>query len=219
MRLIKMFGLTAIAAIAAMAFLGATSAMAENTALCNIDAASEPSEECPEANLVEHVHFETQKLENGVLVPQKGKLLTGTFGVTVECVALFLGNVVSPFLGSPLELTGNLSYSSCGGGCSVTELSSGGTILVLKEGHELASVRGDGFRVLVNCGLGVLHCVYNGNGLVGHGLGPLLSSHNGHVTFSDATVTKDTGGILCPPTSKLDADFLPLANESLYLGT
>jgi hypothetical protein len=39
MRLIKMFGLAAVAAVAAMAFIGATSASALNTQLCNSHAA------------------------------------------------------------------------------------------------------------------------------------------------------------------------------------
>jgi len=209
-KLIKMFGLAAIAAIAAMAFVGASSAMAEDTALCTEDSATLA---CPSGKLVTHVHLETQKLNaaHTALVPAKGTLLTNI--LNVECVALFLGDVLA--LGAPQLIHGNLSYSSCTLGCTVTEISSGGLISLLKEGHELGKVTGTGFQVLVEC-TELLHCVYDGENLVGHALGPLLSTHTGHVTFSDATVHK-VSGLLCPETSKLDADFLPLEPTPLYI--
>jgi len=88
-------------------------------------------------------------------------------------------------------------------------------VSVLKEGHELASVTGTGFQVLLECSE-LMHCVYDSQGLVGHGLGPLLSGHTGHVTFSEAPVHK-VEGFLCPNEAKLDALFLPLKGEPLYL--
>src|SRR6185436_18150219 len=67
MKPIKMLGLTALAALMAMAFIGASSAMAEDTVLCSTD----PATSCTE---VTHVH------ETSVT---KAKLLTSF--LTVEC--------------------------------------------------------------------------------------------------------------------------------------
>src|SRR5436189_4158829 len=90
-----MIGLTALAALMAMAFVGASSAMAESTALCTSDEAT-----CAEANLVKHIH------ETSV---GKAKLLT-SLGTT-ECETLVLGDVTSE--GSPLVLSVALTYSNC----------------------------------------------------------------------------------------------------------
>jgi hypothetical protein len=208
-----MFGLAAIAAVAAMAFVGASSAMAENTSLCTEDVAVGTA--CPSGKLALHVHFETQKLSGGVLVPAKNKLLNPI--LTVECVGLFLGDVTNAtLLGAPLTVLGNLSYSSCTAGCAVTESSPDGVISVLREGgEELGKVTGTGFKVLVNCGLSTLHCVYDGQGLVGDGLGALIAGHTGAVKFNEAVVHSTGEGLLCPSEAKLDANFLPL--EALYI--
>jgi hypothetical protein len=212
MRLIKMFGLAVIAAVAATAFAGASLVMAENTSLCQEDVGLATA--CPSGKLAQHVHLETQKLSGGVLIPAKTKLLTPV--INVECVGLFLGDVTNATLsGAPLSILGNLSYSKCTVGCSVTEISTDGVISVLREGgEELAKVTGTGFKVLVNCGLGTLHCVYDWEGLVGDGQGALAAGHTGAVKFNEAPVHA-VEGVLCPSEAKLDANFLPL--EALYI--
>jgi hypothetical protein len=213
-----MFGLAAIAAVAAMAFVGASSAMAENTSLCKEDVALGTA--CPSGKLALHVHFETQKLSGGVLVPAKNKLLNPI--LTVECVGLFLGDVTNAtLLGAPLSILGNLTYGSCTAGCTVTETSTDGVIQALRELvagalSELAKVTGTGFKVLVNCGLSLLHCVYDGQGLVGDGLGALAAGHTGSVKFTEAPVHA-VEGVLCPSEAKLDANFLPLESEPFYV--
>ena len=144
MRLIKMIGLAAIAALAAMAFVGASSASATSTALCTVD---EPT--CAEANRVKHIH------EVDPLAILKTSILT------VHCVGLFLGDTLSPWLGSPLHITGTFTYSGCkegeGGSCEAKELGGPALITVLKTATELALVTGEG-EVLVKCG-SFLHCV------------------------------------------------------------
>jgi hypothetical protein len=207
-----MFGLAVIAAVAATALAGASSAMAENTSLCKEDVALAAA--CPSGKLASHVHLETQKLSGGVLVPAKLKVLNPI--LNVECVGLFLGDVTNAtLLGAPLTILGNFSYSSCTAGCSMTEVSSDGVLNALREGgEELAKVTRTGILVLVNCGLSILHCVYDGEGLVGDGLGALAAGHTGAVKFNDAALhVKD--GVLCPSEAKLDANFLPL--EALYI--
>jgi len=191
---IKMFGLAALAALMAMAFVGASSAMAESTTLCSGDGSG-----CG----VTHVHETT-------LSGAKGKLLTSI--INVECDVLFLGNTVAA-LSSPLVIEGNFTYTNCGN-CTVEEVGGGVEIKVLKLGHETADVVGEG-EVHVNCS--GLNCTYNGEGLLGTGKGPLLSSEtNGSVVITEQ-VAKKVSGLFCPSTSKLDITVTPLS--ATYLGS
>ena len=200
-----MLGLAALAALMAMAFVGASSAMAENTALCKVMAGAGEDENCTAGNLASHVHETT-------LTGNLAKLLTNI--LTVECDVLFLGDVTSAgLLGNPLAIKGNFTYTPCNSGCEAKEVSTHALITALKKGHELAEVKGSA-EVLVKCGK-LLHCVYNGTGLVGHALGPLLSTEtNGDVTIKDQSTTK-VSGTLCPNTAKLDLVTTPL--EPLYI--
>jgi hypothetical protein len=193
---IKMFGLAALAALMAMAFVGASSAMAETTTLCESDP-SVLAESCS----ISHVH------ETSVT---KGKLLAGS--ITVECDVLFLGEVGAA--GAPQVITGNFTYTNCGS-CSATEENGPAEIQVLKTGHETSSVTGEGL-VHVNCS--GLNCRYNGEGLVGTGKGPLLSAEsrpNGEVSISEKSTAKESG-LFCPTTSKLDLTTTPLTPT--YIG-
>lgn len=193
MRLIKMFGLAAIAAVAAMAFVGASSAMAGSTSLCK-EASSELA--CPTGQQASAVHFFAEDAE--LLTPD----------IIVQCDALFSGTTANP-LGAPLVFTGHLVYTSCNNLCSVTEESEVATIETLKTGSETATVTGSG-EVRVSCGV-VINCVYNGNGLVGHGLGPAETGGNGSVIFEEAPVERTGGiGLICPPEAALDAEFVSL---------
>src|SRR5262245_9587985 len=100
-----MFGLTALAAVAAMAFIGATSASAEkNTALCK----THTSLLCPAGDVWkagELIHL----LNEGV-----GKLLSSL--ITVLCLLVLvsaesLGLTEAP---TPLPVHGTISFSGCG---------------------------------------------------------------------------------------------------------
>jgi len=182
-----MLGLAAIAALMAMAFIGASSAMASNTALCGVDQGT-----CASPNT--HVH-ETSTV--------KARLLASP---EVQCDVLFLGEVGA--LGAPQVIEGNFTYTNCGSGCSVSEEGGPSVIEVLKEGHETAKVTGEG-EVHVNC-FGI-NCYYNGEELLGTGKGPLLSTAaNGEVDITNQTVKK-VKGIFCPSTGKLDINTTPLS--------
>jgi len=208
-RLIKMFGLAALAALMAVAFAGATSAMAESTSLCQEDTSTienpktgelEPKE-CSGGKTVTHVHETTLEGAQAVL---KTSLLT------IKCDVLFLGDTVAE-TSEPLEITGNFTYTNCGS-CTVEEVSEHSLIKVSRQGHELAAVEGEG-QVLAECS--GFHCVYNGEGLVGHALGPLLSSEtNGGVSLVEQKAQK-VSGLLCPKESKLTISTTPL--EKTYL--
>jgi hypothetical protein len=191
---IKMFGLAALAALMAMAFVGASSAMAESTTLCSGDGSG-----CG----VTHVHETT-------LSGTQAKLLTSI--INVSCDVLFLGDTVSA-LSSPLVITGTFTYTNCGS-CTVEEVGGGVEIKVLKLGHETSDVTGEG-EVHVNCS--GLNCTYNGEGLLGTGKGPLLSSEtNGSVVITEQTAKK-VSGLFCPSTSKLDITTTPLS--ATYIGS
>jgi hypothetical protein len=188
-----MFGLAALAALMAMAFVGASSAMAGSTTLCTADGSG-----CG----VSHVHETT-------LSGTKAKLLTSF--LTVECDALFLGSTSGGTLASPLVIVGNFTYTNCGG-CSATEVSSSSTIKVLKvAGTEKSKVTGEG-EVFVDCGSS-FECTYDGEGLEGTGKGPLSASEtNGEVSLSEQTTHKVPGSdFFCPKEGKLDITTTPLS--------
>jgi hypothetical protein len=194
---IKMIGLAALAALMAMAFVGATSAMAEKAGLCMEDAI-----DCVG---LQHVH------ETSV---GKAKLLT-TIGTT-ECNALYLGDTTSAS-GEPLVIKGSFTYSECelgGAKCTATEENGPSEIKVEKTGVETTKVTGEGLVHLV-CGTSI-DCSFTGTGLVGTGKGPLKSTQaNGEVTLSEQKTTKEAGGFLCPKESKLDITTTPL--DAVYV--
>jgi hypothetical protein len=192
---IKMLGLAALTALMAMAFVGVSSAMAENTALCGAD-------ESVCAEPVEHVHEETLSGAQAVLLSSS---------LNVKCDVLFLGDTLVA-LANPLVIHGTFTYSNCNNGCTATEENGPAEIKVLKEGTG-AKVTGEGL-VHLFCS-GFINCRYNGTGLKGHGLGPLTSSEtNGSTTLSEQPTTKESGA-LCPSTAKLDITTTPL--EPTYI--
>jgi hypothetical protein len=204
-RTIKLIGLTALSALAAMAFIGASSAMAETTALCNVDPVG--TEICPAGNLVSHVHEESV-----------GKATLLSSSLNVECNVLFLGDtkvlnakgeLIAGSLGNPLHIVGTFTYTNCNNSCTVTEVNGPSDITVLKLGHELADVTGKG-EVKLNCLFGFVKCVYNGTGLKGHGLGPLLTSGsaNGEVRIEGQETHIVSGS--CPEKAFLDILTTPL---------
>jgi RHS repeat-associated protein len=196
----KLFGLTALAALMAVAFIGPTSAGA--TALCKVD-----EEPCAAGNLVTSVH------EASV---GKAKLLT-SLG-TAECnVSFATTKVGAP--ANPQKLEATFTYTNCTMGsssCTFSEENGPAQILVTKEGHETAKVTGERLAHLV-CSF--IDCSYNGIGLVGTAKGPLLASQaNGEVTLTGQTLTKEAGGFLCPKTSVLDITTTPSAATYISRG-
>jgi hypothetical protein len=201
-RAIKTTGLAALTALMAMAFVGATSAMAEPTALCKADESP-----CTEANLIKSVH------ETSV---GKAKLLSSVG--TLECNVLFSGTVAKT--GAPLVISGEFTYTNCeiASACTANEENGPAELKVLREGHETAKVT---YKYLVHvvCS-GFIDCSYVGTGLEGTAKGPLLSAQepdNGEVSLSEQSLTKEAGGFLCPKTAKLDITTTPLV--AMYIST
>jgi hypothetical protein len=199
-----MFGLAALAALMAMAFVGASSAMAEATQLCSGDPTGSG---CGTA--VTHVHETTL-----AGTTNQATLLSSV--ITVKCDVLYLGDTLGSLAnaGSKLVIHGHFTYSNCNNSCTVTEESASALVEVEKTGHETASVIGSG-EVRVHCGF-FINCVYNGVGLEGTAHGPLLSSEtNGDVSLTGQETNRVSG--FCPEEAFLDIKTTPLS--ATYIGS
>ena len=206
MRLIKILTVGAIGAVAAMALIGATAAMAENTLLCEANTESEtPSaEECKSPKELHFLSVDAKGEKD-----EKAKLLSSI--ATVECNALVVAERTSSALAAPVVFAATLTYSACN--CTVKVLEQG-TISVLKTGTESAAVTATGFAVKVEC-FGLFDCDYDAKGLVGDGLGAAENgtAKKGHVTYSEDEVhlRQDLEAFEpCPTKASLDALFQSL---------
>lgn len=198
MKPINMLGLAVLTALTALAFVGASSAMAENTQLCNKDplngACSAPVTAVHEVSL------------------GKGKILSSSFNV--ECDVLFSSTSVGA-LGAPQVIKGHFTYSNCNGNCTVTEVSTIWIRKILKKGHEIAEDTQTG-EVHVHCP-GFLDCDYDAQNLIGTVKGPLLASdENGETAISGQELHK-VSGLFCPLAGYLDLTLAGLLPE--YIGT
>jgi hypothetical protein len=189
-KLVKAVGGLAALALFAMALLGPSLAMGEDTALCGSDEESECS------SPMTHIHSEAKDLE--VL----------TSAINYHCKALFLAEVTE--LGAPQSLVGNFTFTNCSGGCSRTEENGPTTLYLLKNGVESAEVTGEGSEIHVDCGL-AMNCSYSFENLTGFAKGPLLSkANNGEISWLEQEITH-TSGLFCPSLAKLDAELVPLS--------
>jgi hypothetical protein len=201
---IKMFGLAALTALLAMAFVGASSAMAEDTHLCSNDVGTDYFSEHA-CTAVTHVH-ETSSVSGK---EAKAVLLT-SIGNT-ECNVLYLGDVSST--GAPLIIKGGFTYTNCvlgSSSCTATEENGPSKLKVLKTGEETAEVTYE-YLIHLVCS-GFLDCSYTATSLKSTAKGPLLSAQaNGEVTLSEQSLTKEAGGFLCPKIARLDITTTPLS--------
>lgn len=195
MRLIKMFGLAAITMVAAMAFVGASSATAMPTQLCNnhdgaLDECSSP----------------TTSLHAVATNP----LLEPSFGSHVTCSSSLaqanVGKLASPQV---VNLT-SLTWSGCvqsGEPCEVTTKKLG-TGLVLKLSLTEAEVEFHNTEVLVECEASGLHCVYGGLPV----LDATPSSGGQKATLhANVSLTK-VSGFFCPSSAVWNALYVSLAD-------
>jgi hypothetical protein len=185
---IKMLCLAALAALMATAFAGASSAVAEPTALCSNDV----KEECTE---ITHVH------ETSI-----GQAVLESELMTIECNALFLGDTVEGSA-APLIIKGTYTYSSCSDSCTVKEENGPAEIKILRTGTELGTVTGKG---LLHITCPFINCSYSGKGLEGHALGGLSAANEkGEISFVEQKATKEAGA-LCPSEVFLSIKTEPL---------
>jgi hypothetical protein len=187
MKLARLIGLVCVTAIAALALVGPSSAMAETTALCSVE-----ENPCKESNQIKEIEFEADDI------------VVLTSAMDYECDASFSATVSG--LGAPQTLTvTEMQYTSCNQGCSrtVEEL---GTFSVNRTGADLGYMTGIGFEVYVECESSI-DCTYAYTGMSG-------TIQGGHITFVEAPFEK-ISGLLCPDEAYLDALFV--ASEPVYV--
>jgi hypothetical protein len=202
MKPIKILGLAMMAALMAMALVGASSAMAEeDTALCSVDELV-----CAEKNLVKHAHITTLVGHPTLLITPAG---------TVKCDVLFLGDVLNKgllaFAPEPLLISGNFTFSNCllnNIKCIVQEENGPAHLSVLKLEPEGASRY---VTILFHVECSGLNCRYNSGELIETEIGPLKSAEtNGEATIKEAELIKESG-LFCPSTAKLTTTTTPLS--------
>lgn len=208
MRLIKVLGLSAVAAMAATAFIGVSSASANatNIVLCETaELECEPNNQYPNPSTIVG-HAENPKL-------------LGSFG-TVECErslaqVTLLNKLSSLIVGHILSLSFEGNCHLGGTACTVT-VNEVAALSFTKNGPLSGSAIGIGLlltgqptmltKVNVHCGF-LINCTYDDS------TAPLLSvtSSAGGVTRMIANKTTLTGtGFLCPETSEWDATYVAL---------
>ena len=190
MRLIKMLGIAALAAVAAMAFLGATSASATNTQLCK----THTGLTCGAGNGVTSHHM---VLTSGTV----GKILAAInilcLGILIQATPLGLGN--------PQSIHANavegLMFTGCGTGaahdnCTVT-VQEVPLLDLLKTGLDEGILTATSGRTRLQCpGLG-LDCVYDLEGME-------FSVGGGHLTATEIPLSELGGSFFCPDEGFLD---------------
>ncbi len=196
MKPIKMFGVAAMAALLAMAFVGVSSAMAGSTQLCKVD-----QNPCESKNAVTHVHETTTS---------KAILLSSD---PIECDVLSLSSSVGN-LGAPQVIKGIFIWEPCEGDCTLEEENGPTELKILRTGTELGRVTsgtgsGAGLAHLI-CPFGI-DCYYVFAGLDGHILGALSSGPNGSTQLLEQEVERESGGFFCPSEGKLDIHTTPLS--------
>jgi hypothetical protein len=204
-RHLKMLGLAVITAAAAMAFVGASSAMAESTALCEVNEL-----ECPEGS----VYPAGTVVEAKLLTGTTSVLLGPNLKVEVECTGSTSAGKTTTGLANPLkgELT-SLAFSGCTYGplhspaCTVT-VNQLGTLTLLKTGTNLGQAAVSGVLVTIVCG-SVFKCVYKTESLPMHAKGTGPSGEKAELTATEAKLTEEEKllGVGCPSEGFFDAKY------------
>ena len=191
MRVIKMLGLGAVAAMAAMAFVGATTASATSTQLCKShDAATALT--CDNAAVGVRMVDDPDTTDH---------LLTTLLDVLCDHIE-GLGTPLA--LANPQELhISSLLFGECetnGDGCIVTVLSQPLSNL-LKTGLDQGTLTATNGSVLVECEDVIfstdLHCIYDLTGLT-------FSVGAQHLTASNTQINRSDELSLCPDESFVD---------------
>jgi len=206
MRHLKMLGLAAIAAVAAMAFVGASSAMAESTALCKVSTSP-----CPEKSL-----YPSGTVIKAQLLPGTESLLLGPepeSKIEVQCTgSTSEGKTTGASLANPLtgELT-SLAFSGCTYGAPKTpacevNVEKLGVLTLLKTAVNLGEAKVTGVLVTVTCAA-VLKCTYTTEALPLHAKGTGPSGEVAELTASKAPLVQEGVGVGCPAKGFFDAKY------------
>lgn len=212
MKRIKVFGLVAIAALAAMALVGVSSATANgSTSWCKVRQIP-----CQPANLYPggtHFNAEATNL----------KLLTSLGDIECEKSTL-LGNLLNE-LANPLlaEIT-VLSYTNCKLGANACEVKSPavGHLLYLRTAGYAGTATSHNTSTLVKCVAAGLHCVYGGLRVLSFtstGGGAEEGEEKGVPAEEEETKgeTKKESGFFCPTTAFWDTEYIFSLPTPIYL--
>lgn len=203
-----MVGLAALTMLAAMAIVGASSAMATgNTALC-------ADESNPCENPVTSLHMELTNI--GILHG-----LSPLFNVL--CLhGLALGEVLS--LGNPQAVhLSKLDFTNCGTNsthtnCTISSLELPVLVNVLNEGGGLGKATGENGETLVNCTIpliGTIDCIYEGKGL-SFDVKSAEAGNHGMLNAEAVSVKKTAGSGFCSAESTITQGLLePLTDVYL----
>ncbi|HEY5709637.1 MAG TPA: RHS repeat-associated core domain-containing protein [Solirubrobacterales bacterium] len=186
MRLLKTFGLATLTAVAALAFVGATSASATNTQLCTLHTGLG----CLSAATSTHAVLATGTV---------GKLLNSF--VTVLCLGVLV-ETEALGLGSPQQVHATTqSFTGCGTGsahtnCTVTvqELPLSN---LLKTGLDEGALTATNGRIRLVCSNLGIDCVYDLAGAE-------FAVGANHLTANETEITELGGKFLCPNEGFLD---------------
>jgi hypothetical protein len=202
MRLIKMFGIAAIAAIAMMAAVGVSIATATSTVFCKVNQLV-----CPPGE--EYTGHTEGLATNPVFLTSVGN---------VECEhSVILGNTLG--LANPLtvhieliDFTGkcHLGITNCS-----TATKTVGTILLLKVGTNEGITESHGNSWLINCP-GILHCVYGGL-FKFEALGYSDANEGLGTIHTNAVALPKISGLLCPEITRWDALYKIILPHKFYI--
>ena len=197
MRLIKMFGLAAVVAVVAMAFVGASSASATSTQLCD----NHSGLTCSAGHAVSSHHL---VLASGTV----GRLLAA---IGILCLGILI-LVSAGALGSPQTVSStSQTYSGCGTGsahnnCTVTTPTGQNPAFdLLKTGLDAGTLTSTSGQVRLVCSNLGLDCLYDTAGME-------FTVGGGHLTAEETSTTELGGKFFCPDEGLVDGLLEVLGN-------
>lgn len=209
MRPVKAFGLAAIAAIAAMALIGAAPAMAGNTALCSTNNGGLLT--CPIEKQLTSFHS----------VALNSSFLTSVG--TVVCKEALAEGIVLGLAAPQISHLTKFNWTGCTGGggipCTVTTTKLG-LILFLKTAVNLGELVYDNLVFRLVCGF-FIDCEYTPVGaahLLGSSL-PLLGGESSNGGFSGTKVTLAPAGLIDAPCPEASWDYFYESLTQLWIKT
>jgi hypothetical protein len=195
MRLIKMFGLAAVAVVAAMAFVGATSASATDTQLCKVHTGLT----CGEGDAVTSHHM---VLASGSIGKLLGAINVLCLSILIEATPLGLGNPQSIH-------TTSFTFTGCGSGsthsnCTVT-VPEQPLADLLKTGLEEGVLVFTNGQLRTQCSNMGIDCLYDGEGME-------FTVGGQHLTAEETPVRELGGKFFCPNEGVVDGLFETLTD-------
>jgi len=204
-RLMKMFGLAALAAVAAMAFVGVTSASATNTVLCKANELT-----CEATNKIEHATV-TGLSTNATLLSSLATVLCDHSIVSGKVLLL-----ANPLVGHIEKITFTIcEEDTFGTECTVTT-NNAGLLKLLKTGANAGSLTAEGAEALVSCPEIGLHCNY-GNPTTSLAVAGSQGTALAVITATKVKLPEIGNKFFCPNESFWDATYTVTTPDPVYI--